>query len=121
MLRTALLTVLLAGFATGAMAIDGPKYDRRIEAAVKKIVARKVGDIRGGFDFNAKPVAMSALAEEAKAEPDAAELPAEKPLVQVAFLNVPVQPMIFKPSAKYQSGRPEPIRKVRKITSFQYF
>ncbi len=121
MLRTALLTVLIAGFASSAMAMNGPKYDRKIEAAVKKIVAKKVGDIRGGFDINAKPVAFIAQAEVAAVEMIPAAPPVEKPLVQVALLNVPVQPMMFKPNSKYHSGRPEPVRKVRKVSSFQYF
>lgn len=121
MLRTALLAVLIAGFATSAMAVDGPKYDRKIEAAVKKIVAKKVGDIRGAFDINAKPVAINVLAEAEAVKAVVEATPGEKPLVQVALLNVPVLPLLFKPQSKYQSGRPEPIRKVRKVTSFQYF
>lgn len=31
------------------------RYDRKLEEAVKEIVARKIGDIRGGFAYNAKP------------------------------------------------------------------
>ena len=74
MLRTALLAVMIAGFATSAMAIDGPKYDRKIEAAVKKIVAKKVGDIRGPFDTEARPIVGDS-------EAVAVLEPTEKPLV----------------------------------------
>jgi hypothetical protein len=117
MLRTALIAVLIAGSATGAMAIDGPKYDRKIEAAAKRIVAKKVGDIRGGFDIDANPVAI-ATGETALAG-DSLK-PDETPLVQVAMLDVS-EPAVFQTPANYRSGRPEPIRKVRRITSFQYF
>lgn len=111
MLKTALLAVLIAGFATSAMAIDGPKYDRKIEAAVKKIVAKKVGDIRGPFDTEARPIVADA---EATLEAT------DKPLVQVATLDVALLPAFLSP-LKYHSGRPEPVRKARKATSFQYF
>ena len=31
------------------------RYDRKLEQAVHDIVARKMGDIRGGFSYDAKP------------------------------------------------------------------
>ncbi len=113
MLKTALLAVMIAGFATNAMAIDGPKYDRKIEAAVKKIVAKKVGDIRGPFDTEARPIV-------GEAEAVAFLESTEKPMVQVADLDVALQPAFLSP-LNYHSGRPEPIRKARKASSFQYF
>ena len=116
MLRTALLAISLSVFASGAFAIEAPKYDRKIEAAVKKIVAEKVGGIRGGFDFNGGPAADVTV--DIVAAPTVA--PEEKPMVQVAFAEVPAQP-VYRTPAKYHSGRPEPIRKVRKVNSFQYF
>lgn len=112
MLRTALLAALIAGFASGAMAIEGPKYDRKIEAAVKKIVAKRVGGIRGAFDAEARLVVAG--------ETEAIDVPAEQPLVEVALLDVAAQP-VFQPSKTYHSGRPEPLPKVRRVTSFQYF
>ena len=115
MLRTALIAILIAGFATSAMAMDGPKYDRKIEAAVKRIVAKKVGDIRGAYDAEA-PLAVAG----AEALGDAGAKPVDIPLVQVAMLDVAMRPVFLAPS-KYHSGRPEPVRKVRKATSFQYF
>jgi hypothetical protein len=44
-----------------AIALVGPataqsRYDRKLEEAVIAIVAAKIGDIRGGFAFDAKPV-----------------------------------------------------------------
>ena len=33
-----------------------PRYDRKLEEAVMAIVAAKMGDIRGGFAFDAKPM-----------------------------------------------------------------
>ena len=37
-------------------AVAETRYDHRIEQAAIEIVAGKIGDIRGGFAFNAKPV-----------------------------------------------------------------
>lgn len=47
--------------AVSVIALAGPstaqsRYDRRLEEAVIAIVAAKIGDIRGGFAFGAKPV-----------------------------------------------------------------
>ena len=44
-----------------AIALMGPataqsRYDRKLEEAVIAIVAAKIGDIRGSFAFDAKPV-----------------------------------------------------------------
>lgn len=44
-----------------AIALVGPataqsRYDRKLEEAVMAIVASKMGDIRGSFAFDAKPV-----------------------------------------------------------------
>ena len=37
-------------------AVAETRYDHRIEQAAIEIVAGKIGDIRGGFAFNARPV-----------------------------------------------------------------
>ena len=50
-LGCALAAIVLAGQATAQ-----PRYDRKLEEAVMAIVAAKIGDIRGGFVFGAKPV-----------------------------------------------------------------
>ncbi len=47
--------------AVSVFALAGPsaaqsRYDRKLEEAVMAIVAAKIGDIRGGFAFDAKPV-----------------------------------------------------------------
>ncbi|MEP9385751.1 hypothetical protein [Mesorhizobium sp. KR9-304] len=47
--------------AASAIALVGPataesRYDRKLEEAVIAIVAAKIGDIRGGFDFDSKPM-----------------------------------------------------------------
>jgi hypothetical protein len=47
--------------AVSVVALAGPsaaqsRYDRKLEEAVMAIVAAKIGDIRGGFAFDAKPV-----------------------------------------------------------------
>ena len=47
----AVLALALAGSATAE-----PRYDRKLEEAVMAIVAAKIGDIRGGFAFGARPV-----------------------------------------------------------------
>ena len=60
MLKTAhkmALTVLALLCTCGAgVAAD---YDRKIEAAVKQIVAKKVGAIRGAYDFDTKTVKIT--------------------------------------------------------------
>jgi hypothetical protein len=45
------MVVALAG-----QAMPEPRYDRRIEEAAMAIVAARMGDIRGGFAFDAKPM-----------------------------------------------------------------
>ena len=50
-LGCALAAIVLAGQATAQ-----PRYDRKLEEAVMAIVAAKIGDLRGGFAFGAKPV-----------------------------------------------------------------
>jgi hypothetical protein len=35
-------------------------YDRKLEKAVMDIVAGKIGNIRGGFSFDAKPILVTA-------------------------------------------------------------
>ena len=54
-LGCALAAIVLAGQATAQ-----PRYDRKLEEAVMAIVAAKIGDIRGGFAFGAKPEKMYA-------------------------------------------------------------
>jgi hypothetical protein len=39
------------------------RYDRRLEQAVKAIVAAKIGDIRGGFAFDIDPLHILIRAE----------------------------------------------------------
>ena len=46
----------LAAFVLAGQATAQPRYDRKLEEAVMAIVAAKIGDIRGGFAFGAKPV-----------------------------------------------------------------
>ncbi len=38
-----------------APAAAGSRYDRKLEQAILNIVAGKMGDIRGGFTFDARP------------------------------------------------------------------
>ena len=47
--------------ATAVVALAGPatagdRYDRKLEEAVMAIVAASIGDIRGGFALDARPV-----------------------------------------------------------------
>lgn len=37
-----------------------PRYDRKLEDAVKAIVAARIGDIRGGFGLDERPVIVVA-------------------------------------------------------------
>jgi cytochrome c556 len=54
MIRLLSGAVLLAVMAASAAA--EPRHDVRLEQAAMKIVAQKVGDIRGGFSHEEKPV-----------------------------------------------------------------
>lgn len=109
MLKTALIACVIGlGFA-GSSVIAGPRYDVKIEQAAKKIVAKKIGDIRGGVETNIEVAAAEAEPVVApSAAPEAVEV--EMPQQQIA--------------AVYHSGRPEPMRQVRKVikaTSFLYY
>jgi hypothetical protein len=42
--------------ALSGSAVAETRYDRNIDKAAAEIVAGKIGDIRGGFSFDAKPV-----------------------------------------------------------------
>ena len=50
-LGCALAVIVLVGQATAE-----PRYDRKLEEAVMAIVAGKIGDIRGGFALDARPI-----------------------------------------------------------------
>jgi hypothetical protein len=52
LIRTSLTLPLV--FAT-APAVAGERYDRKLEQAAMKIVAEKIGDIRGSFSYGQKP------------------------------------------------------------------
>jgi hypothetical protein len=62
---------VLAGLATPAAA--DTQYDRKLEKAVMEIVAGKIGALRGGFGYDAKPafvvVHPPAVQEPATADP----------------------------------------------------
>ena len=45
-------------FATAATADS--RYDQKLEQAVMAIVAAKIGDIRGGFSYDSRPVFVTA-------------------------------------------------------------
>ena len=112
MLKTALFAGVVGLASFGSFAQAGPKYDVKIELAAKKIVAKKIGDIRGGMD---SPAGFS-VPEAEPALNAQAELANEINPVRVAFAG----PLIAS-AQPYRSGRPEPLRKVRKITSFVYY
>jgi hypothetical protein len=112
MLKTALLAGVIGFSAMAGTALAGPKYDVKIEQAAKKIVARKVGDIRGGMDN----LAGLPQREDEPVEVAEAELPAGLNPERIAF-----EGPLAAPARPYRSGRPEPLRKVRTITSFVYY
>jgi len=53
-MKAAVIAVVALALAVPAAAQS--RYDRKLEEAAIAIVAAKIGDIRGGFDFDAKPV-----------------------------------------------------------------
>jgi hypothetical protein len=54
MKKTIVCAAALVAFAKPAMA--EAKYDRQLEKAVMEIVAKNIGELRGGFDYDEKPV-----------------------------------------------------------------
>lgn len=53
-------TLALAAALTPALAEQ--RYDRRLEAAAIRIVASKMGDLRGGFGLDERPVFVTPIA-----------------------------------------------------------
>jgi hypothetical protein len=51
--KVLILAALAGAFAAPAFA--GTQYDKKLEQAAIDIVAAKMGDLRGGFSFDAKP------------------------------------------------------------------
>lgn len=58
MVRLALLAAIAA---TPSLAEPAGNYDRSLEQSVMKIVAGRMGDIRGGFDHADRPVIISGM------------------------------------------------------------
>ena len=56
--KVLICTALAAAFAMPAFA--GTQYDRKLERAAIEIVAAKMGELRGGFAFDAKPAFVPA-------------------------------------------------------------
>ena len=54
-MRTLWAGAAVLGLAASS-AVAETRYDHRIEQAAIEIVAGKIGDIRGGFAFNVRPV-----------------------------------------------------------------
>ena len=108
MLKTALIAGVIGLTGSAGVAHAGPKYDVKIEQAAKRIIAKKVGDIRGGMDT------LAGLPEPEAEEVQVAE--ADINPVKIDFTGP-----LASPTQPYRSGRPEPLRKVRTITSFIYY
>ncbi|MBA3449181.1 MAG: hypothetical protein H0T56_16560 [Pseudaminobacter sp.] len=70
--------VVLAVFSAPAAA--GPRYDIKLEKAVMAIVAKRIGDIRGGFSLDRKP-------EFVQPAPDAAEVATDP--VETGSVDIP--------------------------------
>jgi hypothetical protein len=67
MIRLLSGAALLAVMAASAAA--EPRHDLRLEQAVMKIVAKKIGEIRGGFSHQQTPVFIRTAAVSASASP----------------------------------------------------
>jgi hypothetical protein len=102
-------SVVLVLSAGTALAIELPKYDKRIEAAAKEIVAKKIGDIRGSVEQDVWVAGQGV--DDIMTGPVPAQQAYAKPDVQVAALAASMRsfamPITNKP--------------VRKISSFIYF
>jgi hypothetical protein len=112
MLKTALIAGVIGLTGSAGVAHAGPKYDVKIEQAAKRIIAKKVGDIRGGLEN----MAGLPYVEAAPVEMAEAQMSDDLNPVKIAFTGP-----LASPTRPYRSGRPEPLRKVRTITSFIYY
>jgi hypothetical protein len=102
-------SLIVAVSATVLYASETPKFDKRIEAAAKEIVAKKIGDIRGSVESDAWVAEYGV--DDMMTGPVAETAASAKPAMQVASLSAQ------KPSVPVRiSDRP-----VRKISSFIYF
>ena len=116
MLKTALkvamttMSFLIIGAAAGhALASEMPKFDRKIEAAAKEIVARKVGDIRGSV---ADVWVAEYGVDDTMTGPSGGASDSAAPLLKP-------QPIMLL--ANLQAPRILPERRVRMVTSFIYY
>ncbi len=100
---------IVAVSATVLYANETPKFDKRIEAAAKEIVAKKIGDIRGSVENDAWVAEYGV--DDMMTGPVAETAASAKPAVQVASLSAQ------KPSVPVRISE----RPVRKISSFIYF
>lgn len=107
---SAIISSLVLAISAGALhATETQKFDKRIEAAAKEIVAKKIGDIRGSVDNDAWVAEYGV--DEMMTGPVAETAANTKPAVQVAILSAQ------KPSDPARISE----RPVRKISSFIYF
>jgi hypothetical protein len=135
MALTALVLVCTCG---GSFAADAPKYDRKIEAAVKQIVAKKAGPIRGAYDIHTKAVtiaefqgpvrpaivAVAALPEVFETVDNALVVSSQTPANNVAAPEIVVAsaPIIeTNASVKLVQVAAVANRKVRVLSSFLYY
>ncbi len=143
MLKTAHIVALTAlsllCICASSFAADYPAYDRKIEAAVKQIVAKKAGPIRGAYDFHTKVLKTAEFQGPVRpALVAVAALPAVFENVDVA--TVTVSQTVMSNTANF-SGAPEfptptveslasiklvqvaavANRKVRMLSSFLYY
>lgn len=80
-----------AALALAVPAVAGERYDRKLEQAAMRIVAEKIGDIRGGFSYKQKP---SFVVVQDAVLPDAGPQPKS---------GVKVSPSIVAPAARPNS------------------
>lgn len=64
-MNLALYCAMLVVAASGPVETGG-KFDVKIENAVKGVIARKIGDLRGGFSFRQKPTMTTVESTEKK-------------------------------------------------------
>jgi hypothetical protein len=88
MLKTAMLTLGFCALGSSALAIETPKYDRKIERAAMERVASKMGGLRETLEVEIK-----------FAVADVAALPVKLDLTPTAAVNVqPNEPRFPKPA-----------------------
>ncbi len=95
----AVIAVALAAGGIGSVAAQ-QRYDRKIEEAVMGIVASKMGEIRGGFALDTKPVMVVVQDDIVRATTEPPRRPAPPDGLMPAVERNSTEPMVTEHPAR---------------------